>query len=189
MNMEGIKSSFIKHFGKGGDKSAVGFFAELPPWARGVLVVGGGIVVVLIGGKLYHLVFPSQKDKQDKALYNSIKSEIQQNSRSGQQASYPSSQYDTFANSIYDDLYGIVGNNYGNVVTIMERMNNNLDVALLIQAFGLRQLRVFGLPSGAPIDLFSFVNHKLGSEYFGLSSYKITEINDNWSKKGIKYRI
>ena len=164
------------------------FFLELPPLARGVVVVGGGLVVVLVGSKLYRVIFPSAAQKANKQLENNIKSDINSFNKQGVRPTYPAAMYQTFANEIYADINGAVGNNYSGAEDILKKMMNNLDVALLIQSFGVRQYEFFGLPSW-DMDLFTFVNYKLGSEWLGLSHAKITSINDDWAKKGIKYRI
>jgi len=58
----------------------------------------------------------------------------------------------------------------------------------LSKAYGSRTLYVFGVPSGN-FDLFTAVRKELGNEFGGLYSGKVTEINQNWQSKGIKYQI
>jgi hypothetical protein len=68
-------------------------------------------------------------------------------------------------------------------------MNHTLDVAILIKAYGQRQNYTFGIPTGEPRDLFTNIRAELGAEWAGLTSYRITQINNNWNAKGIKYQI
>jgi len=68
-------------------------------------------------------------------------------------------------------------------------MNNDIDVAKLIKAFGVRQDYAFGVPTGSPKDLITFVNSELGDDYGGLTRYRVDAVNANWKKKGIKYQF
>jgi hypothetical protein len=68
-------------------------------------------------------------------------------------------------------------------------MNNDLDVAKLIKAFGQKQNYCFGVPSGGEMDLFTFVKKELGNDYGGLTDYGLQRVNKDWTKKGITYKI
>jgi hypothetical protein len=67
-------------------------------------------------------------------------------------------------------------------------MNNNLDVALLIKAYGFRQRYCFGIPAEGIMDLFTSVQAELGEEW-GFTNYRVDNINNAWARKGITYRI
>lgn len=99
------------------------------------------------------------------------------------------SNYLAFANSIYEGTKYGIGDNYGAVRDLLMKMNNDLDVLLMVKAYGARQGYVFGIPQGEPKDLFTTIRNELGNEFFGLTSSKLDAINQNWKKKGIKYQI
>ena len=82
-----------------------------------------------------------------------------------------------------------VGDDYGSVRDTLMKLKNDLDVNLVVKAFGQRQGYCFGIPAGEPKDLFTFVRSELGSEYGGITSYKMDAINKDWAKKGIKYKF
>ena len=107
----------------------------------------------------------------------------------GKKASFSDSNYNTFANTIYNSMRFAIGDDYGTVESTLKRMKNDLDVAKLIKAFGLKQDFFFGLPAGDKMDLFTFVQKELGNEYGGLTNYRVKRINEDWSKKGILYQI
>lgn len=165
------------------------WFHELPTWAKGVIAVGAAAGTYVVGKKLYHLAFPSDTEKRNKELTNNIDSEIKKYQDAGLTPSYSDSQYNIFANTCYEGMRYAVGDNYGSVEDTLKGMNNDLDVAKLIKAFGFRQNYDFGIESGLPMDLFTFVNSELGSEWLGLTSYRVTSINQNWKAKGITYQI
>jgi hypothetical protein len=122
-------------------------------------------------------------------LEKNIDSEISKMQSNGKKASFSDSNYNTFANTIYNSMRFAVGDDYGTVESTLKRMKNDLDVAKLIKAFGLKQDYFFGLPTGDKMDLFTYIQKELGNEYGGLTNYRVKRINEDWSKKGISYQI
>jgi len=165
------------------------YYTELPQWAKGVVVVGGVGIVGLLGYKLYRKIFPSESERSAQELLNTITSDIQRWKREGLTQSYPDLQYKTFANVAYDGMRYCVGDSYGDVEEVMKKMQNNLDVAMLVDAFNIRQNYCFGIDAGTPLDLFSFVRRELGNDWFGLTDYRLQRINSSWQKKGITYKL
>ena len=165
------------------------YYKDLPPWAKGVVVVGGAVVVYLVGSRVYRAVFPTDAQRKNRELEKNIDSEISKMQGNGKKASFSDSNYNTFANTIYNSMRFAIGDDYGTVESTLKRMKNDLDVAKLIKAFGLKQDFFFGLPAGDKMDLFTFVQKELGNEYGGLTNYRVKRINEDWSKKGILYQI
>lgn len=164
------------------------YYKELPSWAKGVVMVGGAVIVTYTGFKLFRKIFPSIEEKRNRELVRNIDNEIKNNISRGMKPSFSDAQYNLFANTIYDSMRYAMGDNYGKVVTTLKQMKNNLDVEKLIKAFGNRQNYVLGLPAGLPIDLFTFVSQELGNEFF-VTNYRVKDINADWAKKGISYKI
>jgi hypothetical protein len=165
------------------------YYKELPPWAKGVVVVGGAVVVYLVGSRVYRAVFPTEAQRKNRELEKNIDNEISKMQSNGKKASFSDSNYNTFANTIYNSMRFAVGDDYGTVESTLKRMKNDLDVAKLIKAFGLKQDYFFGLPTGDKMDLFTYIQKELGNEYGGLTNYRVKRINEDWSKKGISYQI
>lgn len=165
------------------------FYTELPPWAKGVVVVGGVIAASFVTYKVYRLIFPSESEKKNRELSKNIDSEILNHSRKGLKASYADSNYNTFANTIYNSMRYAVGDDYGTVEVTLKKMKNDIDVAKLIKAFGQRQDYAFGIPIGHPLDLFTYVQKELGNDFGGLTNYRVKSINADWKKKGINYQL
>ena len=87
------------------------------------------------------------------------------------------------ADQIYEDLrYTYFDDNKDDAALQITRVKNGADVANLIKYFGKRQEYIFGIPAGSDKDLQQFVTSNL-------SSSKIAAINDNYLRKGIKYRF
>jgi hypothetical protein len=165
------------------------YYQELPPWAKGVVFVGGALVVYMVGSRIYKKVFPSAKDVANRQLSNNVSSEIRKFENKGLKPSYNESNYITFANTIYEGMRYCVGDNYGAVEENLKKMNNDLDVAKLVKAFGQKQNYCFGLPTGGAMDLFTFVKKELGNDFGGLTDYRVKSVNSDWAKKGITYKI
>ena len=165
------------------------YYKDLPPWAKGVVVVGGALVVYLVGSRVYRAVFPTEAQRKNRELEKNIDSEISKLQGNGKKASFSDSNYNTFANTIYNSMRFAVGDDYSTVESTLKRMKNDLDVAKLIKAFGVKQDYFFGLPTGDKMDLFTYIQKELGNEYGGLTNYRVKRINEDWSKKGISYQI
>jgi len=165
------------------------YYKDLPPWAKGVVVVGGVVVVYLVGSRVYRAVFPTEAQRKNRELEKNIDSEISKLQGNGKKASFSDSNYNTFANTIYNSMRYAVGDDYGTVELTLKRMKNDLDVAKLIKAFGVKQDYFFGIPAGDKMDLFTYIQKELGNEYGGLTNYRVKRINEDWSKKGISYQI
>lgn len=92
-------------------------------------------------------------------------------------------EWQIIANQIYEDLkYTALDDNKQDAFYQIQRVKNDADVATLIRAFGTRREFVFGIPAGSPKDLQQFITSNL-------SRTQISQINDNYRRKGIKYRF
>ena len=165
------------------------YYEQLPPWAKGVVFVGGALVVYMVGNKVYKKVFPSAKDVANRQLLTNVNSDISKFQNKGLKPSYNDSNYITLANTIYEGMRYCVGDDYAAVESNLKKMNNDLDVAKLIKAFGQKQNYCFGVPTGGEMDLFTFVKKELGNDYGGLTDYRLQSVNKDWSKKSITYKI
>lgn len=165
-----------------------GMFNGLPNWSRGVLVILGAGVVIFAGYKVYKAVEQTTDEKKDKELISDIDNEIISFRKQGLKQSFLDSQYLQYAETIHNAIKVCVGDDYSTAEQTLKKMNNNLDVALLIRAFGKRQDYCFGIPI-AEMNLFSYIRKELGAEYAGITAYRVDRINSDWKKKGITYKI
>ena len=165
------------------------YYKDLPSWAKGVSVVGVLLVGFIVGRKIYMTIVKSQQEKRNREYLRDVDSDISKNQQSGVKPSFSDSNYMSFANTIYNSMRYCVGDDYGSVESTMKKMNNDLDVAKLIKAFGVRQDYCFGIPSGDPMDLFTYVRKELGNDYAGITDYRVKHIMDDWANKGITYKI
>jgi hypothetical protein len=98
--------------------------------------------------------------------------------KAGQVASYPSGTYSQLADKIYSAVMYTWGTDEQAIYDVFNQMKNNLDVALLIKAFGKRRVE------------FSTLDQELGAHLSNdLDSSEITKINNILSSKGINYKF
>jgi len=97
----------------------------------------------------------------------------------GQKQSYTDGQYKIFADAIYSAGFDVMfGTDEDTIYSVMDKMNNDLDVSKLIQAFGTRRIE------------FSTRNDSLaGFLRSELDSSEMQKVNNILSGKNIKYRF
>lgn len=87
------------------------------------------------------------------------------------------------ADQIYNDLkFSGIADNKSDAGGQVTKVQNDADVALLIQVFGMRQESFFGINTGGLQNLPQFI-------ISNLSSSQIAKINNNYVSKKIKFRF
>src|SRR4051812_28061418 len=102
---------------------------QLHPIVKGIVVITATGVVVFAGYKLYKSFNKSDVDKKKVELAENINSEISTLQKK-MTPSYNASQYLVFANEAYEGMKYGLGDDYGNVRDVLQKMKNDLDVAL-----------------------------------------------------------
>lgn len=98
--------------------------------------------------------------------------------KTGETASYPSATYSQLADKIYTAVMYTWGTDEQAIYDVFNLMKNNIDVAMLIKAFGKRRLE------------FSTQDAEIGAHLSqDLDSSEINKINTILSSKGITYRF
>ena len=119
-----------------------------------------------------------QEVKSEKVIDTYVRETLQR-----QQPTKSKGEWQLIADQIYADLrYSALDDNKEDATYQVARAKNDADVALLIQLFGRRREYLFGIPAGAEMNLQEFIRSNLSSKQINL-------INDNYSRKGIKYRF
>lgn len=160
-------------------------YNELPPAIKYALIGAS----LYLGYKIISKFFKSDSTEATDDILIQAENDIKKFAKQGLLPSFEIAQYPIFANIIYESTKYGIGDAYGTVVDTLKQLQNNLDVALLIRSYGTKQNYVFGIPTGEKRDLFTNIQAELGNEYGGLTGYRITQINNNWSSKGITYKL
>jgi len=176
--------------------TVVQFYNSLPPWAKGVVVVGGlAMTYVIINGIL-------KKVKADAELKNERNSvdvqqqELQNLIDAGQRPTFPQSQYYTWADEIQNQFDGcdtstfsdggiwfIFSNSGKTVKNIIENLEKDIDFLALQTAYDIRTYDQCGWWMG---NVTGNLSKAINDE---LASAEISEINDILESKGITYKF
>ena len=131
--------------------------------------------------KLGIIQSPAQKQQEIEQGQN-IDTYLQQ-SLSSQTPTKSKGEWQIIANNIYNDLKSSsVSDNKSDAGYQLQRVQNDADFSILYDTFGKRQEYFFGIPTGGLQDLVQFI---IGN----LDRTEINKINDNYSRKGIKFRF
>ena len=116
----------------------------------------------------------SQKVNIDAYINNSIKTQTPTKSKG---------EWQIIADQIYNDLkFSGIADNKSDAGYQIARVQNDADIATLIQVFGMRQESFFGVNIGGLQNLPQFI---IGN----LDKSEIAKINDNYARKNIKFRF
>lgn len=162
----------------------IGLFFSTPSIARTVVIIATVVLVFLI----MYWWRSSRKTAQANQQFNSDYQQLTQ--QAGQTPSYPATDYTQLADKIYAaGCLGLFcyGTDEQAIYDVFDKMKNDLDVLLLTKAFGLRQERggiCIPIPGtgSCEVSLAEWLQTEL-------SSYNFKTINENLTKKGIKFQF
>jgi len=140
---------------------------QLPPMVRVGAYLFGGIWAYR---KISNLI-------KNSGTSEDAKDDIKKFEKNGQTATYPEATYSGYADIIYNEYANEVWSDLDDVIYIFKLMQNDLDVAKLISAFGSRRL------------LFSTMEGNLQTVMQRIDSDAPNEVNKIFENKGIKYRF
>lgn len=162
-----------------------------------ILISGGALVIVWVFNQtgLSNLFGPStpsvidtQNQQNSQAATTATQADINTTLSNQYTATFNDSSYLTYANQIYSFCSPGFGGayNYADTAKTLMLMQNDLDVAKLIVAFGSRDINEY--TTHAYMGLLEAVDNCFDSSNlgFGTASTKQSVIND-WKKKGITY--
>ena len=149
----------------------LGFFKDVPGWAKGIIVI---IIILLLAWLVYkfykNVIPPSASDK-------AVEDEKDQLVKNGQKPSFGQSTYQGYADRIQSENMSF-NTDEAAIYGIFKTMKNDLDIILLIQAFGQR--RPFAETQDKSLPGFLAAD---------LNKDELAEINKILNSKGIKYRF
>jgi hypothetical protein len=148
-----------------------GAFNNLPQWSKGIIAISAIVAVGLVGFVIYKNFKP--RTKEEKELDKDEDIFISQ----GQKPSFPKSQYRAFADTIQQENLSF-NTDEEKIYDIFKQMKNDLDIVMLIQAFGERRPYY----TFRDVGLAPFLNEDLNKS-------EIEEINKILIAKNIKFRF
>jgi hypothetical protein len=157
------------------------YYKELPPWAKGVVVIGVGVAAWTVYTRITSTLKNKKSQKESKEVIKYSNDEITKLNKEGVRQSYSDTQYKIWADAAFS-CYSGWGTCTGD--TIFINMKNDVDVLKLIQAFGVRTI-----PSGMLNPAPDFTGSLPSVMRDELSGSDLSSINRLLAKKGIKYQF
>lgn len=179
-------------------KQIFNWYHELPPWAKGVTIVG------LLGVTVYaaHAITKSVRDRKNKAKSQSdvigYVNDLDDLANQGIVPTFQQSQYQIWAASIVEQFAGCDASSpsdppwgsysYSNsgqkVFSIISQFKNNADFLALQAAFGIKSYDQCGIWTGDVTDVT--LSGAISDE---LTNGEISHLNATLAAKGITYRF
>lgn len=106
---------------------------------------------------------------------------VQLESQTGIRASYHEAQYIEFGDTLYSAMFSS-GTNEVAIFSIMQRMNNDIDVLKTIEAFGERRPDFTEAWALTKWNLRTYINEDMSKD-------DVARINQMFASKGITYRF
>lgn len=172
------------------------FWSGLPPWAKGVSLVGTLGVLTVAGFKIYNSV--KNKSAQQKAGGQTVDDagqDLGKLASQGMYASYLGTQYATWADEIKTCLDYCGQDGYQTTISnIFDQMKNTADVLQLVQAFGVRTLNPcwYNHPFNTLTSYFSSSSFQGGLGWWlqnSLTQDDYDAINQGLKNKGINFTL
>jgi hypothetical protein len=153
-------------------------FTGLPTWAKGIVAVA---VVAGIGYVIYKVTQKlGETEDADRKEGGEVQSELEQEVKK-KPASYPDSQYRTFANTIETAGFDM-GTDEAAIYSTFRKLKNNADYLKLLNAWGKPNRKVYEWGIGRNMTLPQYIRWEM-------SDGEVKKVNDILSSKGIKYRV
>ena len=180
--------------------TAIQFYNSLPPWAKGVVVVGGLLGTYAIVKGILKRIKQDAELKKQRGAVEFQNQELQNVIGAGIKPTYPLSQYYAWADEIENQFDGCdfsPGNWLGlpawvsgsfsysgtTLANIVENLQNDADFLALNTAYDIRSYDQCGWFMG---NVTGTLSKAVNDE---LSSGEITQINDYLESKGITYKF
>ena len=161
------------------------YYKDLPPWAKGVVVVGS---LGLVGAIIYQVYSRIKKDAGKKQAEQAVKEtekELKDEIKNGVKPTISTSQADAWAGQIQKAFDGCdpAETSKGVVAQAFLGLKNNADFLLLVSRYGVRKHDQCGWFTGDfEGDLYQAIVDEL-------TNNERNFLNDILAKKGITYKV
>lgn len=173
------------------EKGLMKVYTELPSWAKGVVVVGGLTVTYLAVTSIIRKFKESKLKSESLAEINNANSELNTQIKSGKGPTIARSQAEVMANAIVS-ASNDCGTDEKKIYAQFDKINNQADILLFIDVFGLRKKvrcpfsddprESFFSADTPPMSLSAMVNSELDAT-------QIATLNNKLASKGITYKF
>jgi len=169
------------------------YYKELPSWAKGVVVVGGGAILFYVGYTVIRNLRKQAELKSDLEESNTAQSDLNKLKSQGVNPTLSDSQVDGMVNALVEAMNDC-GTDETAVYNQFKKLNNLADVYLLIAKWKIRYYRPCGATQPISYTRYMFNNQAFGGNIstwlnYDMSQSEIAQINKILSDKKINYKF
>lgn len=110
-------------------------FKQLPPWAKGVIGVGGAVLIYAVGKSVWNAVEEVKKNAENLKTAGDAVNTLTQLGSQGEIPSYPDVQFQSWATTLVTAMSGC-STDHSALESVFSNLNNDADVYKLIAVFG-----------------------------------------------------
>ena len=114
------------------------YYKELPPWAKGIVVVGGVAVIYFTAKSIVGSINEAKNRAIQLKEIDNANNELIALRKKGIVPTLPQSNYEALSNSLIDAFNGC-GTDFAKVKSIFEQLKNQADALFFVKTFGLRK--------------------------------------------------
>ena len=170
------------------------FYKELPPWAKGAIIVGGGIIATLAVISILKKVKADAENKTDIKEATDASAALKALNKKGIYQTLNNVQLESICLSLVQAMDGC-GTTENNVLAQFKKMKNDADVLALIEKFGIRYYQPCA--ASQPISYIRWMNNKksFGGTLSTWLTYEMdsseinTYVNKPLAANGIKFQF
>jgi hypothetical protein len=167
------------------------YYKDLPSWAKGVVVVGSGVVAYMAVTSIMRKINQAKETAKSMQEVDSANSELQTEIKSGKKPTITNTIAEAISNAIVS-ASNDCGTDEKLIFSQFDKVNNQADMLLLVQIFGLRK-KIRCVFSDDPRESFMSaytppmsLSAMLNSE---LDTTQLQTLNNKLATKGIKYKF
>ena len=167
------------------------YYKDLPSWAKGVVVIGGGLVAYLGVTTIMRKIKQAKETAMAMQEVDSANSELQAEIRNGKKPTINNTIAEAISNGIIS-ASNDCGTDEKLIFSQFDKVNNQADILLLVQVFGLRKKircvfsddprESFMSAYTPPMSLSAILNSELDTT-------QLQTLNNKLATKGIKYKF
>ncbi|MCE5295091.1 MAG: hypothetical protein LLF94_10840 [Chlamydiales bacterium] len=178
---------------------ANGFFSyykELPQWAKGVVVIGGAVVVGLIGISVVRKLRGVSDIAKAKRQLRNTNNDLKALEQTGLRGSFPKSQYSAWASQLHTQFGGcdfsatfyssrlpFASSSFIMLANIVKQLKNDVDWLSLVSEYGVKTYDQCGIGTGDFTgDLYAAISDELTAQ-------ETAELNKLLQERKISYRV
>lgn len=167
------------------------YYSGLPPWARGIVVVGGLVVGYIAVNAIIKKINKNKLDAAAQQEISTASGDLNAVIAGGTQPTLNSSQLEAMSSAIIEASNGC-GTDVNMYNQTFSKIKNDADILSFIKVFGLRKktrcafsadtMESFWSNYTTPMSLSAMLNSELDTT-------EIQKINDGFLAKGMKYQF